>query len=176
MAVNSRQRLFVQVTQAILRDYFEYREGGLYQKQERRGTTLGKRFGAISPGGRLGSFFSAPYLEHQLVWVYHHGGNIPKKVYHHNKNVYDNHIENLYTKAFDSYHAVPKRGGKSPLGIKNVAIINHKKDGTPNYRVTVRENNKEKHLYYGPDFFEACCIIESYRNKVLIANSYNETP
>ena len=83
----------MEITQDLVKDYFEYRDGGLYWKRYKRGSQLGKRFGA-KDRYRVGSFFGKRCKEHQLMWLYH-CGNWPEQLDHRDRCKHNNEIENL---------------------------------------------------------------------------------
>jgi hypothetical protein len=84
------------ITQARLKELFEYRDGALYNIKSRNTAKAGCRAGTTSTKGyRKISVDRKIYSEHHLVWLYHYG-IMPKKLIDHiNRIRDDNRIENL---------------------------------------------------------------------------------
>lgn len=83
------------VTQAQLREHFEYKAGNLIRTT---GPRKGREFGTARPtDGRVrGNFGGKMYYIHRLIWIFHNGA-IPDglQVDHINADCTDNRIENL---------------------------------------------------------------------------------
>ena len=85
------------LTQQDIKRYFDYdAEGGyLVWSLDRDGSLRGKIAGTTeSSGRRIIKYRYKNYAEHILIWVLHHG-YYPRYIYHINKNLSDNRIENL---------------------------------------------------------------------------------
>ena len=83
----------MEITQDLVKDYFEYKDGGLYWKKYRPGSQLGKRFGA-KDRYRVGAFFGKRCKEHQLIWFYHYG-KWSEQLDHRDQCKTNNEIDNL---------------------------------------------------------------------------------
>lgn len=85
-----------EITQDLLKEYFEYRDGHLWWvKPTANNVKMDDQFGCCNKGGyRHGMLKGKRYLEHRLIWLYHHGV-WPKQLDHVNGIPVDNRIENL---------------------------------------------------------------------------------
>ena len=90
-----------EITQELVKDLFEYRDGSLYWKKiigkhtrigEKAGTLVDKKYQYFQI--RINK---TSYRAHVIIFLYHYGF-IPKAVYHNNGNALDNRIENLSAK------------------------------------------------------------------------------
>lgn len=84
-----------EITQEIVRELFEYKNGKLFWKIRRSGIKLGDRAGHLrSDGYRRTQINGKHYYEHRLIWLYHKGF-LPKYLDHINRIRDDNQIDNL---------------------------------------------------------------------------------
>lgn len=81
------------ITQELVKEWLEYRDGGLYWLKNRGRATVGKRFGA-DDRYRVGNFFGVRIKEHRLIWFYHNG-YWPNMLDHKNRLKKVNEITNL---------------------------------------------------------------------------------
>ena len=85
-----------EITQDLLREHFEYRDGHLFWIKPGHGVSVGRQFGSYDRHGyRSGGLKGKRYLEHRLVWLYHHGTWPKEHIDHINSIRDDNRIENL---------------------------------------------------------------------------------
>ena len=86
-----------EITQELLKEHFEYRDGHLWWKKPTgKRVEIGRQFGSYNTNGyRKGNFKGKNYLEHRLVWLYHRGEWPKGQIDHINGNTGDNRIENL---------------------------------------------------------------------------------
>lgn len=84
------------MNQEVVRQIFDYRDGGLYWKQNRGSNAkAGARVGRLLPTGyRAVQVSGRKYQEHRLIYLYHHGF-LPVEIDHINRVKHDNRIENL---------------------------------------------------------------------------------
>ena len=85
------------ITQELLKEHFEYRDGGLWWiKPRSNNIKIGQRYGSYHKRGyRQGYFMDKQLKEHRLVWLYHYGVFPNSYVDHINGDGLDNRIENL---------------------------------------------------------------------------------
>ena len=83
------------ISQNILKEYFEYRDGHLWWIKHRNSTIVGRQFGCNKDGYRFGTFKYKTYKEHRLIWLYHYGEWPKDQLDHINGVRDDNRIENL---------------------------------------------------------------------------------
>lgn len=90
-----------EITQELVKELFEYRDGSLYWKKiigkhtrigEKAGTLVNKKYQYFQI--RINK---TSYRAHVIIFLYHYGF-IPKAIYHNNGNAFDNRIENLSAK------------------------------------------------------------------------------
>jgi hypothetical protein len=111
------------------------------------------------------SFIRLPnklYRTHKLAWLYMYGKISKKEIDHIDGNPKNNAINNLRlcTSSQNKYNTKLRKD--NTIGIKGVYW--YKK--SQKWHVKLNYNKKHLHLGYFQDFFEACCIIISARNKL----------
>ena len=88
-----------EITQKLLKEYFEYCDGHLYwikKSSKYSNTRIGNLFGRLDDQGyRTGRIFNKDYKEHRLIWLYHYGVWPKDQLDHINGIRDDNKIENL---------------------------------------------------------------------------------
>jgi hypothetical protein len=86
------------ITQQLVAEYFEYRDGKLYWKKAthpNKQCLVGQEAGSIHPTGyRYVTWLNKSHKVHRLIFLLEHG-YLPPEVDHINSNRADNHIENL---------------------------------------------------------------------------------
>lgn len=85
------------ITQDLLIEHFEYRDGHLWWvKPTAKRVKVGQQFGSCyNTGYRVGGLKGKIYLEHRLIWLYHQGIWPKGHIDHINGIRDDNRIENL---------------------------------------------------------------------------------
>ena len=85
------------ITQELLKEHFEYKDGHLrWIKPRAKSIDLGQQFGHTTKKGyRRGIFFGKQVYEHNLIWFYHYGVWPTSKIDHRNTVKSDNDIGNL---------------------------------------------------------------------------------
>ena len=92
-----RFRRYTILTQELLKEHFEYRDGHLWwiKPRARSSVKAGKQFGSYANGYRIGKLRGKSYYEHRLIWLYHYGEWPKDQIDHINGVRDDNRIENL---------------------------------------------------------------------------------
>jgi hypothetical protein len=104
----------------LVREYFEYRDGGLYWKKPRKGITNGSRFGWQEPGRyRGGTVDRKRQYEHRMIFAYFHG-YWPETVDHVDGDTTNNRIENLRPATQGQNIMNSRLQARNKLGVKGV--------------------------------------------------------
>jgi hypothetical protein len=83
------------ITQALVKEYFEYRDGNLYRiKKTGKNTHIGEKAGSNLDKYNYVCFNRKYYGLHRLIFLYHYGF-IPKFIDHIDRDPLNNRIENL---------------------------------------------------------------------------------
>ena len=92
-----RFRRYTILTQELLKEHFEYRDGHLWwiKPRARSSVKAGKQFGSYANGYRIGKLRGKSYYEHRLIWLYYYGEWPKDQIDHINGVRDDNRIENL---------------------------------------------------------------------------------
>ena len=109
------------ITQFILKDSFHYNDGHLFWKERiNPAVNINNPAGCNSCGARVIRINKKLYLEHRLVFLFHHG-YLPKKIDHINGDRSNNKIENLRecTSAQNSWNS--KTPTTNTSGVKGVS-------------------------------------------------------
>ena len=102
------------------------------------------------------------YRAHKLAWLYVYGEIPNMEVDHIDNNKHNNAIQNLRlsTSTQNKYNAKLRKDSSS----KVKGLHWHKKN--KKWQIHIVANKEKFHLGYEKDFFEACCIVTSARNKL----------
>ena len=107
----------VEITQELLKEHFEYRDGHLWWiKPRARSIDVGQQFGHTTKKGyRRGIFFGKQVYEHNLIWFYHHGVWPTYKLDHRDTIKSNNYIDNLReaTDQQNSFNTKSRKGSTS---------------------------------------------------------------
>ena len=135
----------VNITQELLKEYLEYRDGHLWWSKPRSNSVkVGQQLGKLeSSGYRQGKLFSKLYLEHRLIWLYHYGCWPKDQIDHINGVRDDNRIENLRecTAQQNQFNKKSKKGSSSEY--KGVSWNKKSRKWLVKYK------NKGKQIYLG---------------------------
>lgn len=100
------------------------------------------------------------YKLHRLAWLYTYN-ELPKVIDHINGDSLDNRISNLRKCTFQENMYNQKLRIDNSTGVKGIRLSSHGK-----WRVVITSNKIVHHFGYFDDFFEACCVCYSNRNKL----------
>ena len=149
------------LTKELLHEYFEYKDGILYNKKYRSSKALlGKKAGSLQKTGYYATYVnSVKFSIHRLIYLMHHG-YLPKYIDHINGIKTDNRIENL-REATISQNSCNRLGhGKS--GIKGVYWNKYHKKWT----AVCWKNKKHYFLGHFKEINDAKNAIKKARNEL----------
>jgi hypothetical protein len=131
------------ISQADLREFFDYKNGELFWIQCKGTAKSGQKSGNLSQDGYLNSrFYGTSYRTHRLIYLWHYG-YIPKELDHIDGNKLNNKIENLRpaNRMQNSHNTKIPNTNKS--GTKGVSWIKR----LQKWVVQLQVNNKK--MYFG---------------------------
>jgi len=146
----------MQITQARVKELFDYREDGelILKARTAYNTRKGDAAGCSSCGYRRTSVDYRRHMNHRLIWLWHYGYLPENRIDHINRNKSDNRIENLR----EVSHACNLRNTgnhcTNTSGVKGVRW--HK--GNKKWAAHITVNGKEIFLGIQPCFLEAACL------------------
>lgn len=143
------------LTQAEVKRLFNYRDGVLYWKARSSSTSrvvIGMESGSTDTGGYIQTMVHGKlYLNHRLVFLYHHGYMPENDVDHIDKNKSNNRIENLREVSTQCNMRNSRQPKNNTSGVKGV-YWNKQSNG---WVSLMRVNNKIKYLGQYHDFVDA---------------------
>jgi hypothetical protein len=153
----------VKIIPQIIRRYLGYcpYSGNIYWRSNITLPSIrivSKRAGWDSNGGyRYITFNKSAYLAHRVAWFLFYGVQPPEFIDHMDTNKSNNRIWNLREIDYTGnlLNVTKKTSGKS--GIRGVWF--DKRRGS--WQAFINLHKKRHPLYYGQDFFEACCARKS---------------
>lgn len=105
-----------EITQDLVRNLFDYKDGILYWKVRRSGIKIGSKAGTLHHSGYiLIQINNKRYNGHQIIYLYHHG-YIPKEIDHIDRNRSNSKIENL-REATHQQNCMNKKSAKNSSSI-----------------------------------------------------------
>lgn len=145
-----------ELTQDLLKELFDYRDGELYWKVARGCVKIGDRAGTDLKGGYRGIRINGKlYKAHRLIFLYHHG-YLPKFLDHIDRNPSNNNISNLRD-ATMSQNGMNRKKVKShngkPTTSKFKGVYWNKR--REKWQVRIQINGKRKHFGYYDSKIEA---------------------
>ncbi len=152
------------LTQYLLHQIFEYRDGELYWKVDRadKKVKAGDKAGNPDTGGYLRVCISyKEYRVHRLIFLMNHGF-LPKFVDHINGTRTDNRIENLRQATTQQNNRNSKISKKNTSGYKNICWDK----SNQSWRVTFVVNGKKKHFGRLKDLQIASKMAQTVRSQL----------
>ena len=149
------------ITQKLLHELFEYKDGDLYWKKKIGSRAIiGYKLGTLDKEYIRARIQRKNYRIHRLIFLYHYG-YLPEFIDHFDGNKLNNKIENLReaTRSENGWNKSIQINNKS--GIKNVNW--HKRD--KKWMVQISVNGEKKHFGAYYDIEVAKFIAETMRNK-----------
>ena len=146
----------MELTQELVREWFEYRDdGALIHKKPRGRVIVGTEAGWLSNNGyRTVRVESKHFLLHRIVYLYHHG-YLPKSLDHINGVRTDNRIENL--RECTQSQNIANTKGHAVSGYKGVYRYGKK------WIAQVQVNGKAIYLGYYANIETAAQVAEAAR-------------
>lgn len=150
----------MKITQQLIKDLFDYRDGELYWKISVSNVKIGAKAGSLNCGYLQTRIKRKAYRNHRIIFLYHHG-YLPQFIDHIDGNKLNNSINNLReaTLAQNNYNA--KKPVSNTSGFKNISWCKNSKK----WKVYLHFNNKSKHFGYYHDIDVAKFIAETMRYK-----------
>ena len=151
----------MELTQKLVKELFEYRDGGLYRKETKGGGVKGERFGSIDKKKRYrkGHINYKNFTEHRLIYLYFYG-ELPVSVDHINGDTTDNRIENLRKASLSQNQHNSKKNKNNSSGHKGVSWDKSKNK----WKVAVWLKSKIVFQKVFHDFELACLVADEARN------------
>jgi hypothetical protein len=143
--MTTQDEVCMELTQARMRELFDYRDGFLYWKvKPSRDTTVGACAGTERKDGyRVVRYQRRGYLAHRLIYLMHHG-EIPQYIDHIDRNPRNNRVENLRAAAHSQNHANRSRQSNNKSGFKGVHWCKRDKK----YIAKIKSNGKQITIGY----------------------------
>lgn len=141
-----------ELTQAEVKRLFDYRDGVLYWRiKPASNVFIGKPAGTLSKGYSRTTINGKIYLNHRLIFLYHHG-YIPENIIDHiDRNTLNNNIENLRETVQQCNIRNSKQFCTNTSGVKGVCW--HKLKNKWMSQININQDIKYLGLY--SDFTEA---------------------
>jgi hypothetical protein len=143
------------LTQERVRELFDYRDGDLIRKKPSQGVKVGDVAGSLGNRGYLGIRIDYKnYLNHVLVWLWHHGYIPEHDIDHIDRIKIHNQIENLREVSRTCNSRNSKLSKKNTSGVKGVSW----KSGENKWVAQIMVNYKTIALGRTLDFTEAVSL------------------
>ena len=143
-----------------VRELFGYAEGGLFWKASKGRAKQGDKAYINSMGYKVLKFDGTAYLEHRLIWAWHHG-ECPEFIDHIDNDPTNNRLENLRPASFSENMRNAKLGKKNTSGVKGVYWCKAKKK----WKAVLTYNGKQNYLGRYKDLAEAEVVVADARQK-----------
>lgn len=151
-----------EVTQELVKELFDYKDGALYWKKSRQGALIGVIAGTPNQKGYLRTMVNGKrYTNHSLIFLYYHGYT-PKRIVFFDSNSLNTKIENLRDATYAQSFWNAKLRENNESGIKGVHWSRH----TEKWKTCVTANGKQHNLGTYNNKFDAACVVISARNRL----------
>lgn len=150
------------ITQEIIKEYLDYKEGHLYwKKQPNYGICVGDKSGTVNNQGYVQiKIFNKRYYEHRLIF-FMFNGYFPQEIDHIDGNKSNNCIENLRSVTREQNNQNTKLRKDNTSGIKGVCW--DKKSNK--WKVQIVVNKKNYFLGHFDNIDLAKKIVDQFRKK-----------
>ena len=151
------------ISQELLHEIFEYRDGHLYWKNPKaKNIKSDRKAGSIKDTGYLRvGLFGKHFRVHRLIYLMFHG-DVPKILDHINGNKLDNRIENLRPATSSQNNSNSVKQKRNTSGIKNVYWNKNIKKWT----VIIGVDKKLKYFGSYDSIEEAAEVAKQKRNEL----------
>ena len=162
------------ITQELIAETFEYRDGALYWKavtRSNKSSLAGQIAGSIHKTGyRHITWMNRIHKAHRLIFMLHHG-YLPKEIDHVNGDRADNRIQNLreVTRSQNQYNKSMQRNLSGHRGVSW-----HKKSNK--WAVRVMKDERSHSFGYFDDLELAALVAEEARIKLFGGHAYESRP
>lgn len=137
----------MELSQELLQRIFHYEDGSLFRKKQiGEEIFIGKIVGRRSHAYRAVSVAGKEYMEHRIIFLFHHG-YLPPEVDHIDGNKSNNRIENLRAASHSDNLKNQKLKSSNTSGQKNVGWAKREQ----RWRVRLTVDGKDKHIGYFKD-------------------------
>ena len=146
----------MKITQAKIRKLFDYRADGTLIRRINGGkrTFAGDIAGTANPDGRLRIQIDRKvYLNHRLIWLWHHGYLPEHALDHIDRNPGNNRIENLREVSLSCNQRNTDNRADNISGVKGVCWSKSRQK----WHVQIGVSRKVINLGYYTNFLEAVC-------------------
>jgi len=159
---NKRMERNMEITQQLVKELFEYRDGVLYWKiRPANRVQIGDKVGSINSAGYLITRINNKhYQNHRIIFLYHHG-YLPQFIDHKDCNPLNNRLENLREATYLQNNCNASARADNTSGVKGVCWDKCRRK----WQVRVSVNGKEKHFGRYHDIKVAKFIAETMRYK-----------
>ena len=151
----------MELTQKLLNEYFEYKDGELYwKKPTAKKIRIGSIVGSVDARGyKKVRFFNKVYAVHRIIFLMHHG-YLPTEIDHKDNNKINNKIENLRPATVNQnrQNALTRKDNSS--GAKGVSFDKNKNK----WNVRIQVNKKTKRIGYFEDLELADLVAQEARD------------
>lgn len=134
----------MELTQELVRELFDYRDGWLYWKAPRKKITVGSKAGnKLKTGYYQVCVAQRSYYLHRVIFLLHHG-YMPTQVDHIDLDPSNNRIENLRPATQSQNNCNKQSHGRNTSGYKGVSL----RRDTGRWQAVINVSKQRIHLGY----------------------------